>query len=95
MEEKELRPTVDIPLWEPKSRRAGKHTMSAAKAVAAGITFKQLEQTFDDALRWYDHVKSPEDDPGLDKSRPFNGITRARELELLEAWEKVSEEKMG
>ncbi len=89
IEENGLRPIVDIPLWEPKERRAGRHTMSAQKAITAGMTFTPMEQTFDEELDWYDEVKSPTDDPGLDKNRPYNGITRARELELLQDWAMV------
>lgn len=89
IDEHQLRPIVDIPIWEPKDRRAGRHTMNAQKAISAEMTFTPMEQTFDKALNWYDHVKSPSDDPGLDKNRPYNGITRARELELLQDWAVV------
>ena len=85
----EIRPVIDIPVWEPIERRAGRHTMSASKAIAAGLTFSTLEKTFDDALDWYDKVKSAQADPALDKSRPFNGITRQRELELLAKWNSL------
>ncbi len=86
LEKNNMRPIVDIPIWEPKTRRAGRHTMSAQKAIQAGMTFTPMEETFDSALNWYEKVKSPDYDPALDKSRPFNGITRTKELELLEAW---------
>ncbi|WP_420602840.1 NAD-dependent epimerase/dehydratase family protein [Flagellimonas sp.] len=84
--EQNLRPIVDIPIWEPKTGRAGRHTMSAKKAIQAGMSFTPMEQTFDSALNWYDYVKSSSTDPAIDKSRPFNGITRTKELELLEIW---------
>ncbi len=86
--EKELRPVVDIPIWEPKTRRAGRHTMNSDKAIAAGLTFTPMEETFDSALNWYDHIKSASADPGLDKNRPFNGMTRDKELEILTEWQK-------
>lgn len=86
LKEKELRPVVDIPMWEPRERRAGRHTMNTDKAIAAGLEHTGIKETFDNALKWYDHIKSPKADPGLDKNRPFNGITRARELELLAEW---------
>ena len=91
--EKELRPVVDIPVWEPRNRRAGRHTMSAQKAIDAGMTFTPMEETFDNALKWYDHIKSPNDDPGLDKSRPFNGISRKKELKLLAEWDAYLKKK--
>ena len=69
--EQNLRPIVDIPIWEPKTGRAGRHTMSAEKAIQAGMVFTPMEQTFDSALNWYDHVKSPSTDPAIDKSRPL------------------------
>lgn len=86
---KELRPIADVPLWASRTSFPGRNTMSTQKAVDAGMTFRPMEQTFDDALNWYDQKKSPDDDPGLDKDRPFNGITRTRELELLKEWEAI------
>lgn len=91
IEQHELRPVVDIPIWEPKTRRPGRHTMSSKKALQAGMTLLPINETFESALQWYDQVKSPIADPGLDKNRPFNGITRARELELLALWENGGE----
>ncbi len=87
IEENKLVPIVDLPLWEPKTSRAGRHTISAQKAIGAGMTLTPMERTFDSALNWYDQVKSPVVDPALDKSRPYNGISRVKELELLQAWE--------
>lgn len=87
IEQKQLQPVVDLPIWEPRNRRAGRHTMNSQKAIKAGMTFADMEKTFDNALNWYDHIKSPNADPGLDKSRPFNGITRKKELELLDEWQ--------
>ncbi len=89
----QLMPIVDIPIWEPKSRRAGRHTISAEKAIAAGLVFTPMERTFESALNWYDRVKSPTYDPGLDKNRPYNGITREKELELLQIWAAKSSPK--
>ena len=86
LEGNDIRPIVDIPLWEPKNRRTGFHLIDAQKAKDAGLTFRSMGQTFDSALNWYDEVRGGEIDPATDKSRPFNGITRARELELLELW---------
>lgn len=86
LERKELRPIIDLPMWVPITRLPGRYTMSAQKAIDAGMIFTPMEQTFASALNWYDEVKSPDSDPGLDKNRPFNGITRTRELELLAEW---------
>lgn len=83
---KSIRPVVDLPMWEPIERRAGRHTMDATKAINTGLKFRPMEETFESAMTWYDQVMSPEADPGLDKRRPFNGITRERELTLLEEW---------
>lgn len=86
LDRKKLRPVVDIPMWEPRHMRAGRHTMSAEKAIQSGLTFTRMEETFDRALNWYDEFKGPGSDPGLDQNRPFNGITRERELEILREW---------
>ncbi len=86
LKEREIRPVIDLPIWEPQARRPGRHTMSSEKAIKAGLTFTPIEQTFEGALNWYDEVKMPATDPGLDKSRPFNGMTRERELSLLREW---------
>ena len=88
IEEQQLRPIIDIPMWEPNSRRTGKHQMSSRKAIDAGMQFRHMEATFDDTLNWYDIFESPTTDPATDNSRPFNGITRARELELLGQWRR-------
>ncbi|MEM9648194.1 MAG: NAD-dependent epimerase/dehydratase family protein [Bacteroidota bacterium] len=90
LEEKNVRPVVDLPMWESRTRRSGRHTMDSQKAIASGLTFTAMGETFNNALNWYDHFKSPTTDPGLDKDRPFNGITRERELELLQAWRMYS-----
>ncbi len=91
LEKMELEPIRDIPLWAPRSVSIGFHTMSSKKAIQSGHEFRPMEETMDDAISWYDKVKSAENDPGLDKNRPFNGISRAKELEILSIWEKEKE----
>ncbi|HEU5318738.1 MAG TPA: NAD-dependent epimerase/dehydratase family protein [Chloroflexota bacterium] len=65
-----------LPEGDPKY--AGMARVDVSKAVAAGLTFRPIEQTIRDTLDW-------------DRSRPHDtplkaGLTRERESELLREW---------
>ncbi len=74
-------PWSDLPLWLPQDASdeyRGMSSISAAKAVAAGLTFLPLAHTVRDTLAW-------------DRTRPADaplkaGLSREREQELLSAW---------
>ncbi len=68
---------LDVPLWVPPTM-AGIHTVSAAKAIAAGLTFRPLAETVADTLVW-DHTR-----PANEPRRA--GLTPEREREVLRAW---------
>ncbi len=74
-----VRPWMDLPLWIPESAldSAGLEQMDIRRAVAAGLTFRRLEQTMRDTLAW-----SRTRAPGPRKA----GLTPERERELLERW---------
>ncbi len=71
---------VGLPFWLPAGHEAiGVHTMSNAKAVAAGLTFRPFAETVRDTAAWIaDHGHPPE---------PKAGISPETEAKLLRAWE--------
>lgn len=86
----------NFPLYRPLSRtvRPGFERVSNAHSLAAGITFRPLEQTVADALRWFPIFRGRNFQFG-GVGQPAGtvwwrrmGIPRARELALIEAWRK-------
>jgi 2'-hydroxyisoflavone reductase len=72
---------ADMPVWVPGSgETAGLHTMSNARAVAKGLTFRPLAETAKATLDWYKAL-TPE---RQEKLRA--GIKPQREVEVLAAW---------
>ena len=68
---------MELPLWVASEEMAGLHRVSNARAVAAGLTFRPLE---DLARATLDHAQ-PTDDAGLKPER---------EGELLAEWAKLA-----
>jgi len=75
-----VEPWTDLPLWLHGEEYTGMDSVDNSKAIAAGLTFRSLEQTIGDTLGWDD--TRPED---LERRA---GISREREEELLQAWHK-------
>jgi 2'-hydroxyisoflavone reductase len=75
-----VEPWTDLPLWLHGEEYAGMDSVDISKAVAAGLTFRSLEQTIGDTLGW--------DDTRSEDLERRAGIPREREAELLEAWHK-------
>jgi len=76
-----LQPWTDLPLWLPDTAEwGGAASVSAARAVAHGLSFRPPAETVADTLAW--------DQSLLLGGRPTAGITRDRERELLQ---KLSE----
>ncbi len=80
LEAHQVQPWMEMPLWVPESdpANAGFFAFSIARAAAAGLTFRTLEETVQATLEWLG-------------SRPAEhawraGIPQAREAELLHAW---------
>ena len=78
--EQKFQPWMEMPLWIPESdpEAAGFFAFSIEKALAAGLTFRPLEETIRSTLDWC-------------ASRPADhewraGISREREAELLRLW---------
>ena len=71
---------MEMPLWIPESQpeNTGFFAFDCSKAIAAGLTFRQLTETVRATLEW---------DATLPADRPLKaGITREREAELLSVW---------
>jgi 2'-hydroxyisoflavone reductase len=78
-----LNPESDFPLWiPPEGENAGFHQRNVSKAVAAGLTFRSVEDTAASTLKWYHSL--PED---LQK-RVVHPIDPEREASLLKAWKE-------
>lgn len=79
--DQQVKPYTEMPLWIPNlPERAGFYSVSSAKAVAAGLTFRPIAETIRDTLAW--DAMQPSDTP-----RP-SGLRSEREQQLLDAWEK-------
>ena len=75
-------PWMELPLWLPAADEAFLQ-MSVAKAVAAGLAFRAVEETARDTLAW-----ARESGAQLVTENQYGtaGLDPAREAELLEAW---------
>ncbi|KFL37735.1 NAD-dependent epimerase/dehydratase family protein [Arenimonas donghaensis] len=73
---------ASLPIWVPRagSPYSGYGTVSNARAIAAGLTFRPLATTVADLLAWYRGL------PAERQAEVRAGITREREAELLKAW---------
>ncbi len=82
LEKHEVSPWGEMPMWfDPKGEMAGFGTVSNARAVKAGLTFRPILDTAKDTLAWLPTV--PEDKrPKLSSS----GISREKEAKVLAAW---------
>jgi 2'-hydroxyisoflavone reductase len=73
---------MELPLWLPAADEAFLQ-MSVAKAVAAGLSFRAVEETARETLAW-----ARESGAQLVTENQYGtaGLDPAREAELLEAW---------
>ena len=84
--EQGVEPWMELPLWVPADLEAFLQK-SVAKAVAAGLRFRPIEDTARDTLTW-----ARETGAGLVTETQYGtaGLDPAREAELLEAWRGVT-----
>jgi 2'-hydroxyisoflavone reductase len=75
-------PWMELPLWVPPDANAFLQ-MNVERAVAAGLSFRRLEETVRDTLAW-----ARETGAELVTETPYGtaGLDPARETEVLEAW---------
>lgn len=85
-----LTPWQDLPLWFPTQTTqedGGYSTISPARAIEAGLTYRLLSHTVSDTLSWAKAV-------GM--QLPLKaGLSREREAQILQAWEKEGEKNGG
>jgi 2'-hydroxyisoflavone reductase len=72
LQEHEVGPWMELPLWLPDPEWAGMHATDVSRAVAAGLRFRSLEDTISGA------ATAP--------AAEGVGLTPEREAELLTAW---------
>src|SRR5207248_5847940 len=78
LSERGVEPWLELPLWL-RAADQGMDTVSIARALAAGLRFRPLEDTARDTLAWERAL--PKD------TRPASpALTPGREAELLAAW---------
>jgi 2'-hydroxyisoflavone reductase len=84
--EHEVGPWMELPLWVASDQEAFLQ-MNVAKAVAAGLSFRPVEETARDTLDW-----AREAGAGLVTETPYGtaGLDPVREAKLLEAWRRRS-----
>lgn len=84
LEQNKIQPWSDMPAWAPPT--PGYEGFAAVKidrAVAAGLTFRPLEDTVTATMDWWNTLPEPR------RAKLRAGITREREAELLAAWHKL------
>ena len=74
----EVKPWMELPLWDPISEGAGFSDIDCSKAFRDGLTFRSIDTTVRDTLEWAN-------------TRPADrewkaGLPAAREAEVLEMW---------
>ena len=81
-----VKPWSEIPMWIPDAPAdAGFMRTSNAKAVAAGLTFRPVEETARDTLAWF--AAQPDAEQHSWKA----GLTPERERSILEAWHEFQQ----
>ena len=76
LEEQKVEPWSELPLWIPEY--PGFNRFDASRAVAAGLTTREVEETVSDTLTW---------DRGREQRWPMDaGLPPEREAELLAEW---------
>ncbi|MEO7912284.1 MAG: SDR family oxidoreductase [Roseiflexaceae bacterium] len=85
--EKEVAPWSELPLWIPQSDpdMLGFSDVNCAKAIAAGLTFRDLVTIVRDTLAW-DSTRTEAIEPSSRVLTQRAGLSPEREQELLRAW---------
>lgn len=80
--EHEVGPFSELPLWIPETYN-GLQALNINRALADGLTFRPLEDTIRDTLKW-NNLRT-----GADSSiKPRAGMMRDREQTLLQEWKE-------
>ena len=79
--EHDVRPWSQMPAWlPPREGNEGYGSISRARAIEKGLTFRPLAVTAVDTLGWWKSV------PAERRSQPRAGLSAEREAEVLAAW---------
>jgi 2'-hydroxyisoflavone reductase len=89
--ERAIMPWSNLPLWMPDSSKSHRcfHRVPIDRALAAGLTFRPLEETVRDTLAWQ---KASRGEPVPDKPgvpMPDLSLRPEREAQLLEEWHRL------
>jgi 2'-hydroxyisoflavone reductase len=76
--EQKIQPFMDLPFWLPDGATSGFFTFQNKRAVAAGLTYRKLEDTVKDVLASYG--------PEVKANSGIGGIAEEKEKELLAKW---------
>lgn len=88
LEQHTVIPWMELPMWVPTEEDPGFGSMSNARAVKAGLTFRPLRDTAKDTLAWLDTLPADK----RDKLRS-SGISREKEAKVLAAWKDATAKK--
>ena len=81
LEKEKVEPWSDMPAWSPaEGDDAAFGRVSAAKAKAAGLKYRPLDETVRDTLAWF------KTEPAEHQAKLKSGITAEREAEVLKDW---------
>ena len=81
LEERNVQPWTDLPVWVPRTRdMGGLAQVSIERAISHGLAFRPVETTVRDTLAWWRSL------PPSRREKMRAGISREREAELLAAW---------
>ncbi|MBM3908972.1 MAG: NAD-dependent epimerase/dehydratase family protein [Gemmatimonadetes bacterium] len=85
LQEQGIRPWRHMTVWQPPyGATAGYQRRNAAKAIAAGLTFRSLADTARTTLAW--HRTRPQAEQEAILRGAVNGLDMKREAEVLAAW---------
>lgn len=85
LQEQEVRPWRHMTVWQaPYGRTVGYQRRKGEKAIAKGLTFRPLAVTAKDTLDW--HKTRPPEQQAATLRGETNGLSMAREAEVLAAW---------
>ena len=81
LEKEQVEPWGDMPVWIPAGGpESGMSQVSIARARAAGLRFRPLDETARDTLAWWNRL------PAERRAKLRAGISRERERQVLSAW---------
>jgi 2'-hydroxyisoflavone reductase len=78
LERNEVGAWMEMPLWIPEKEGPGVGDVNSGRAIAAGLTFRPLEDTVRDTLAWRKTLPDDAEWPA--------GLKPDRERELLALW---------